>query len=133
MCASFHFYLPTVSLDRGMKHRQRRSYGYQFIIGALAVSANTSFGNRYSSPAGPKSTRISLRPKFSTSLTKVPCRGKRTPVFCDRISFVVLTESPVFIVASWRQLLPIFPAMTSIVLSLCYRAIEVIFPRSQVY
>ena len=27
-----------------------------------------------------------------------PLSGKRTPVFCDRISFVVLKESPVFIV-----------------------------------
>jgi hypothetical protein len=65
---------------------------------SLRVSLNTSFGNRYSSPAEPKSTRISCRPKFSMSLTNVPCRGKRTPVFCDRTSFVVLSESPVFIV-----------------------------------
>ena len=32
------------------------------------------------------------------ALTKTPCRGKELPVFCDRISFVVLSESPVFIV-----------------------------------
>jgi len=62
----------------------------------VALSPTISFGNRYSFPAEPKSTRINLRPKFSISPTKVPCRGKRTPVLCDRISFAVLSESPVF-------------------------------------
>jgi hypothetical protein len=64
----------------------------------LPVSFNTSSGNRYSSPAEPKSTRINFRPKFSMSLTKVPCRGRSTPVRCERISFAVLSESPVFII-----------------------------------
>ena len=48
--------------------------------------------------AEPKSTRISFRPKFSMSLTKVPCRSKNIPVFCERIRAVVLSESPVIIV-----------------------------------
>ena len=68
-----------------------------FRFQPACVWSPTSFGNRYSFPAEPKSTRISFRPKFSMSLTKIPCRGNGKPVFCDRISFVVMSESPVFI------------------------------------
>jgi len=68
----------------------------------IAFSTDTSFGNRYSFPAEPKSTRISFRPKFSMSLTNVPCRGKRTPVLGERITLVVLSESPVFIPTNVR-------------------------------
>jgi hypothetical protein len=66
----------------------------------LPGSANTSSGNKYSSPAGPKFTRISLRPIFSMALTNVPSRGKRTPVFCERIGLMVFNESPGFMSAS---------------------------------
>ena len=70
---------------------------------------HTSFGNKYSSPAEPKSTRISLRPKFSTSLMNVPCRGKTTPVFRDRIGIVVRSESPVFIAVMFNSRLSARP------------------------
>lgn len=60
----------------------------------LLDSARTSSGKRYSFPALPKLTRISFRPRFSTALTKVPSRGKRLPVFCDRIGLMVFNGSP---------------------------------------
>jgi hypothetical protein len=60
----------------------------------LLGSSKTSSGNRYSSPAVPKFTRIKFRPRFSTALTKVPSRGRRTPVFWDRMGLTVFNESP---------------------------------------
>src|SRR5215469_3430912 len=100
----------------------------------MRVSDHTSisFGNRYSSPAEPKSTRINVRPKFSMSLTKVPRSDKRTPVLCDRITLVILSESPGFI-----HCLPVFLFFFSQWelreffgrLMLYYHAVGVIFPR----
>ena len=66
-------------------------------------SARTSSGKRYSHPALPKLTRISFRPRFSTALTKVPSRGKRLPVFCDRIGLMVFNGSPGLIGTSGYQ------------------------------
>ena len=54
-----------------------------------------SSGNKYSSPALPKFTRINCRPKFSIALTKVPSLGNMIPVFCDRMGLMVLNASPV--------------------------------------
>src|SRR5262245_11559618 len=70
-------------------NRERAPWSYP-----LLDSARTSSGKRYSHPALPKLTRISFRPRFSTALTKVPSRGKRLPVFCDRIGLMVFNGSP---------------------------------------
>jgi hypothetical protein len=66
----------------------------------LTGSGKISSGNRYSSPAVPKLTKISFRPRFSTALTKVPSLGKRVPVFCDRIGLIVFNGSPGLILTS---------------------------------
>ena len=77
----------------------------------LLASGRTSSGKRYSSPAFPKFTRIRFRPRFSIARTKVPCRGKRIPVFCDRIGLIVFSGSPGLMVPSvvwFRAVRPLF-------------------------
>jgi hypothetical protein len=66
----------------------------------LTRSARISSGNRYSSPAVPKLTNMSFRPRFSTARTKVPSLGKRVPVFCDRIGLLVFNGSPGLMIIS---------------------------------
>ena len=86
------------STRRGSYGRKR---GQINLIGyPLLESARTSSGKRYSCPAFPKLTRISFRPRFSTVLTNVPSRGRRLPVFCDRIGLTVLNGSPGLMVTS---------------------------------
>ena len=63
-----------------------------YLLGSGAISS----GNKYSSPAVPKFTRISFRPMFSTARTKVPSRGRKVPVFCERIGLTTFSGSPGF-------------------------------------
>src|SRR5215510_15117869 len=72
-------------------------------LGFKTRSARISSGNRYSSPAVPKLTNMSFRPRFSSVRTKVPSLGKRVPVFCDRIGLLVFSRSPglMFISVLW--------------------------------
>src|SRR3990170_7229064 len=69
---------------------------------ALFGSGRISSGKMYSSPAAPKFTRISWRPMFSIARTKVPSRGRTTPVLCDRIGLLVFNGSPGFITPTFR-------------------------------
>lgn len=109
--------MPRTSAGRcldGKRSGERKGTGYFFsvrvprnawFVGVLRIqpllgSGKISSGNKYSSPAVPKLTRISFRPRFSTVLTKVPSRGKSAPDFCDRINFLVFNRSPGLMAAS---------------------------------
>ncbi len=63
---------------------------------ALGIgAANDSLGHRFFRYGSPKSTRISLLPRFSISLTTVPSLGRKVPVCLDRIAMAVFTCSPI--------------------------------------
>lgn len=99
-----------------------------------SAPARISSGKRYSSPALPKFTKISIRPMFSTARTKVPSRGNTTPVFCERIGLLVFNGSPVFMIPLYaRRLLNCVAALfksldvnttqTASVLSVCSKSL----------
>src|SRR3990172_525732 len=69
---------------------------------ALFGSGRISSGKMYSSPAAPKFTRISWRPMFSIARTKVPSRGRTTPVLCDRIGLFFFKRFAGFVTPTSR-------------------------------
>ena len=116
---------------------QREWMGAGTLGGCLlshSAPARISSGKRYSSPALPKFTKISIRPMFSTARTKVPSRGSTTPVFCERIGLLVFNGSPVFMIPLYaRRLLNCLAALfksldvnttqTASVLSVCSKSL----------